>query len=199
MLKKFIQGIVFGAGAAIAFVAVWLVAMSYVIPPAIEKMANKSPDMSGAQTAKVLPVDPKQTKGREYFIHKGREVERKIPDGGGMLSISVLEDDGQQDRPSTFQAWVTESEAYIISTVENIPTVKQVDYPKSKAVDYASKLVSDNVGFKKQNMTMPISDADVTKLKSGQSTNRGDFYNGEFRVTDNGVVFLLPNKYEHNQ
>jgi len=198
MLKKFVQGLVFGTGTAVAFVAVWLVAMSYVIPPALEKLTKKSPDMDDGTEATVIPVDPVQSKSRKYSLHKGRVIERKIPSGGGMLSIAVLDDDGEQERPSTFQAWVTESEAYIISTKEDVPTIKKVDYPKSKAVDYASTLVSNNVGFKEQNMTMPISGADVTKLKNGQPTNRGEFYNGFFRITEEGALFLLPNKYKHN-
>jgi hypothetical protein len=203
MLKKFIHGFCFGAGMGIALVTIWLIAVSYVIPTSLEKMTdkmtNKSLNMSGAREAKVIPRNKISSKDRKYTLHKGSEIERKIPSGGGMLSISVLEDDGQQERPSTFQGWVTESEAFIISTKEDTPTIKKVDYPKSKAVDYASKLVIDNIGFRKENMTLTISGDDVAKLKNGQSTDRCDFYNGIFRITEEGVVFLLPNKYEHNQ
>jgi hypothetical protein len=199
MLKKFMHGLVFGAGAGVAFVVVWLVAISYVIPSALEKMTTKTPNMSGAREATVRPVDTVRPEERSFTLHKGAEIERKIPSGGGMLSISVLEDDGKGDRPSTFQAWVTESEAYIIKTVADVPTLKRVDYPKTGAVDYASELITKNVGFKEQNITTPVSGEDVRRLKRGNEINRGQFYNGIFRITEGGVVFFLPNQYEHNE
>lgn len=199
MLKKFFHGLIFGAGAGIAFIAILLVSLIYVIPPALDKMTNKSPDMSGAKEAIALPVKPIKSQSRGYTLHKGGEIERKIPPGGGMLSISVLEDDGKQERPSTFQAWVTESEAYIINTKEDTPTIKNVTYPKTKVVDYANKLVSDNVGFKEQNMTISITGVDVRLLKNGLTTKLDKFYNGKFRITEEDVVFFLPNKYIHNE
>ena len=197
MFKKFIHGLIFGAGAAIAFVAVWLVAMTYVIPPALEKMTNKTPDMSGGEVAQVLPAEPSQAHSRDYKLHKGREERRKIPANGGILSIAVYDDDGISERPSTFQAWVTENSAFIISTKEDIPTVKSVPYPSSKEVDYAGTLVHENVGFKEQNMTMHIHESELNQLKSGKQS-REDFLNGEYRITNEGVVFFLPDKYEHN-
>ncbi len=197
------HGLIFGAGTGISLVVVWLISISYIVPPAMERMTekvtHKSPDMSGAMDAEVIPLNTVQSQNREYTLHKGIRSERVIPSGGGMLSISVFEDDGQQERPSTIQGWVTESEAFIISTNEDVPTIKKVEYPKSKTVDYASKLVTENAGFNEQNSTFPISGGDVTKLMNGLPADRSDFYNGTFRITEEGVVFLLPNKYEHNK
>jgi len=115
-----------------------------------------------------------------------------------MLSIAVLPHDSGLSRPSTFQAWVTESEAFIISTEGETPTVKSVPYREHKAVDYASSLVHDNIGFVKQNLTMPVPSSEIEALKRGSPGGRGDFYNGSFRITEEGVVFFMPNEYEPN-
>ena len=200
MWKKFVQGLFFGSGAAIAFVAIWIVSASYVIPAAMKEIANQTPDMSGGKPADVIPLaEDGSVPTRQFELHKGMEHERKIPQGGGMLSIAVLPADSGYSRPSTFQAWVTESEAFIISTEGVIPTVKAVPYRSRNAVDYASTLVQENVGFVKQNLTMPINKSEVESLKRGKKSVKGDFYNGEFRITDNGAVFLLPNEYEPNK
>ena len=198
MLKKFLNGLVFGAGFTIAFVAIWTISLSYVVPTVFENATKKSPDLAGGTETTVVPIEKGQESVRSFKLHKGREEEWKIPVGGGILSIAVLEEDSGKSRPSTFQAWVTETDAFAIKTEGDIPTIKKASYPKANAVDYAGTLVHDNVGFQKQNMTMPISESEVRRLKSGMASSRDDFLNGQLRITPEGVVFLLPNEYEHN-
>ena len=156
------------------------------------------PDMAGGSETTVVTIENGNESGRTFTLHKGREEERKIPVGGGMLSIAVLAEDSGESRPSTYQAWVTETEAFAIKTEGDVPTIKKESYPETNAVDYAGNLVHDNVGFQKQNMTMPISESEVRRLKSGKASSRDDFLNGQLRITPEGVVFLLPNEYEHN-
>lgn len=198
MFKKLISGLVFGVGFAIAFVAICIIGFSYVAPTILENASKKSPDMAGGTETTVVPIENEQKSVRKFTLDKGREEERKIPAGGGMLSIAALEEDSGKNRPSSFQAWVTESEAFIISTEGDIPAIKKTLYPETKAVDYAGTLVYDNVGFQKQNITMPIEESEVSRLKSGKPSGRDDSLNGQLRITPEGVVFFLPNEYEHN-
>ncbi|WP_025820695.1 hypothetical protein [Shewanella marina] len=199
MFKKFLNGLVFGSGFAIAFVAIWAIGLSYVIPMVIENTSNKEPDMSGSKIESVVPLAKDTTKKREYKLHKGAEYERKIPMNGGMLSIAIFDEDSGKDRPNSFQAWVTKNEAFIVSTEGDIPTIKRVPYKTTIPVDFASNLVHDNVGFHKQNSTMTISEIEIKRLKDGRPSSREGYLNGELRMTENGVVFLMPNKYEHNK
>lgn len=198
MLNKFLNGLVFGAGFAIAFLAIWTIGLSYVVPTVLENVTNRSPDMAGGTETTVVPIEKGRKSVKSFTLHKRLEEERKIPVGGGMLSIAVLDGDSGKSRPSTFQAWVTETDAFAIKTEGDIPTIKKASYPKANVVDYAGTLVHDNVGFQKQNMTMPISESEVRRLKSGMASSRDDFLNGQLRITPEGVVFLLPNEYEHN-
>jgi hypothetical protein len=197
MLKKFSHGLMFGAGFGVATVAVWLIAMSYVVPAALEKITERSPDMSGAEPAAVVPLEEKTDDVKPFKLHIGEELERKIPKEGGMLSIAVLPHDSGHSRPSTFQAWVTETEAFIISTEGEMPIIKPVPYREHKAVDYGGWLVRENVGFVKQNLTRPIQKNEIEALKKGISSGREAFLNGTFRISESGVVFFLPNEYEH--
>lgn len=198
MFKKFLSGLVLGAGFAIAFVVIWAIALSYLIPAVLENATNKSPDMVGGTESTVVPIDIKPASSRKFTLHKDQEEERTIPVGGGILSIAVLEEDSGKIRPSSFQAWVTESEAFVISTDGDIPTIKKVPYPETKAIDYAVTLVYDNVGFQKQNITMHVKEGDVNRLKDGKAASRDEYLNGQMRATVEGVVFFIPNEYEYN-
>ena len=199
MWMKLTHGLIFGAGFGVATVAVWLVAMSYVIPAALQEIAERSPDMSGGEPAVVVPLEEQTTNVKPFKLLVGVEHERRIPEGGGMLTIAVLPQDSGNSRPSTFQAWVTENEAFVISTEGETPIVKRVPYRAHKAVDYASSLVHENVGFVKQNITMPIAKDEIQALKQGMPSRKESFYNGTFRISESGVVFLIPDEYEHNK
>lgn len=199
MFNKFLQGLVYGSGFAIAFVVIWAIGLVYVLPAAIERSNKKTPDMSGASTESVVPITESTKLNREFKLHKDSEYDRKIPKNGGMLSIAILEEDSGKERPNSFQAWVTETKAFVISTEGDVPNIKEVPYETIETVDYASKLVRDNVGFRKQNSSMPISETEITRLASGKPSSRDNYVNGKLRATKNGVIFFLPNKYEHNK
>jgi hypothetical protein len=99
-------------------------------------------------------------------------------------------------RPSSVQAWVTESKAYLIKTEEMTPTVSEVAYPAAEPERFASQLVAEHAGFRKGNSTMTISAGDVRALKGGRASHQGSHLNGTLRITSEGVVFFLPNEFE---
>ena len=199
MWKTFIKGLIFGSGAAIAFI-VWSVASLYYVFPSVSKdLSNRTVDLSDVREAEVVAPSETRPRDRQFELFKGAVGERTIPEGGGMLSVSVRPQDSGHSRPSTFQAWVTESEAYIVQTEGDVHTVKQMPYREHDAVDYASALVQENFGFVKQNVTFSVDGSEVNSLRNGRQPGRGRLYNGEFRITTEGVVFLLPNEYEHNK
>ena len=49
MFKKFLSGLVFGAGFAIAFVVIWTIGLSYVVPTALENATKQFARYGGWQ------------------------------------------------------------------------------------------------------------------------------------------------------
>ena len=198
MMRKLLHGLLLGAGFGLAFSVVVTVYFNLVLPQILNNQ-TKSPDMSGGSTATVVPSEDtgqgiKYSK-RKFKLHKGATHERRIPVNGGILSIAVIDTPENMNRPSTFQAWVTEKNAYIVTTEGETPTVKEVPYPEQKAVDYAGDLVRDGAGFREENMTVHVNHTEIEKLKAGMPAKRDEVLNGRYRITTEGVVFLLPNEY----
>ncbi|MBI5041947.1 MAG: hypothetical protein HZB57_12345, partial [Gammaproteobacteria bacterium] len=100
------------------------------------------------------------------------------------------------NRPSTFQAWITESEAFVIRTKGDKPEVEKVSYPEADPAEFASGLVQNNVGFQEANSTLTVSASEIQRLKNGLTSSRDLGYNGTFKITTDGVVFFLPNEYK---
>jgi hypothetical protein len=199
MLRKLLQGLMFGFGLGIALAVVLTIYFQFVLPNMIQ-VEMHAPDMAHVDPAEVVPIEEPKVIGRqkttrEFRLRAGNAHERRIPENGGMLSISVIETPAGNSRPSTFQAWVTESEAFVIKTEGLTPKVLKVRYPSDKAVDYAGKLVYDNVGFREQNMTVEINHIEVQRLKEGKASSRDEYLNGSLRITEDGVVFLIPNEF----
>lgn len=194
MFRKLFEGLLFGAGFAIAFVAVVTLYFQVVVPNPM--MANKQAsrvELSGGQPAEV--VTSAAASKREFQLHKGGMGSMTIPPRGGVLSLAIVDGPADDNRPSTFQAWVTESEAFVIRTKGDRPEVEKVPYPDEDATDYASGLVYNNVGFQESNSTLTVSADEIQRLKNGLPSARDSGYNGTFKITTDGVVFFLPNEY----
>jgi hypothetical protein len=196
MLKKFLHGVIFGSGFGVAFFTIWLIGISYILPIAFEKASNNELDMSGAKSESIVTLKKEQSSKREFNLYKIDPYERIFPVNGGMLSIVILDEDSGKDRPNSFQAWVTETSAFIIKTVDDVPTVKEVPYKTNDPVNFASNLVQDSAGFHEQNSTITVSESEIARIKSGEAPKNKSSLNGELRITENGVIFILPNKYE---
>jgi len=194
MFKKFLQGLAFGSGFSVALVIIWSIGISYIIPLFIEKNHENVPDMSGAKIGSVVPKNNASQTTRSFELNKGIKFDRKIPSNGGILSISIMENNTKNDRPDSFQAWITEKKAYIIKTDGNIPIVKEVPYKTSDPYSFASQLIQKNVGFLKHS-TISVSEFQLKNIRDKENSLFPLSLNGELQITINGVVFFLPNKF----
>ena len=89
MLRKFFNGLVFGAGFGIAFVVVWVVGVSYLLPKVLET-SHREPKFDNPQSAEVAKPDPSLSPNysREFSFFKDSGQRMKIPENGGILSMS---------------------------------------------------------------------------------------------------------------
>jgi len=198
MLKRFLDGLVFGSGLAIAFVAIWTLAMWFVIPSMLESVAttSKQPEFTNPQAARIAEPAPSSTSERKdfsFFKHSGERM--KIPPGGGILAMSPMTTAKGSKRPSTYQLWLTESKLWQIRTVEENAEIEELPYPKDASVTDLDNLMRKNLGVSARQSSMTVSAEDVNTLKSTGTSRRDETLNGRFRISVEGVVFVLPNPY----
>ncbi len=199
MFKRFLDGLVFGAGFAIAFVAIWVLAMSFVVPRMMERVATtttKQPEFNNPREAQVpdpAPASAPERKDFSFFKHSGERM--KIPPGGGILAMSPMSTAQGSKRPSTYQLWLTESKLWQIRTVEEKVEIEELPYPKEASVTDLDKLMHKNLGIGARQSTMTVAAHDVSKLRSTGESSRDETLNGRLRMSVEGVVFVQPNPY----
>jgi hypothetical protein len=76
LLKKFLHGLVFGSGFGVAFVAIWIVGIWYVIPRVMETKFNE-PEFDNPKVAEVSPSSEviESKTNREFSFLKAPAVE----------------------------------------------------------------------------------------------------------------------------
>ena len=198
MLKRFLDGLVFGSGFAIAFVAIWALAMSFVIPSMMERVATttKQPEFNNPREAQVADPAPASTPERKdfsFFKHSGERM--KIPPGGGILAMSPMSTPQGSKRPSTYQLWLTESKLWQIRTAEDRVEIEELPYPENASVADLDKLMHKNLGVGARQSTMTVSAEDMRSVRSTGRSSRDDSMNGKLRISIDGVVFVQPNPY----
>jgi len=200
MLKKFLGGLAFGAGFAVAFAVVWM-AWIFAIPYFLPKILDTSPTANDRifrapiETKAVSPAPgaPEEKKGFSFFKHSGERM--KIPENGGILSMSSMTTPSGAKRPSTYQLWLTGTKLWQIRTVEEKVEVEELPYPAKAGVEYLDDLMRKNVGMRVGHSTMTVSDYEMGNLKAGRPSSRDDTLNGKLSMTAEGVVFVQPNAY----
>lgn len=197
MLKKFLGGLVFGAGFGIAFVVIWVVGVSYLLPKALET-SHMEPAFENPQSAEVAEPDPSlgPKSSREFSFFKDSDNRMKIPENGGILAMSPISTPAAAERPNTYQLWLTHSELWQIRTVGDKTEIEMLPYPDGASVKTLDSLMHKNLGFASRQSTMTISDTEINKLKSSGESWRDDTLNGKLKITVEGVVFILPNPYK---
>jgi len=200
MLKKILDGLLFGFGFAIAFVAVWGVSMMYVMPRLWEsyppKMETREPEFnkpSDAQFAAPKPGLAIEKKDFSFFKHAKDRMQ--VPPGGGILAMSPMSTVQGSKRPSTYQLWMTESKLWQIRTIEEKAEIEELPYPKDASAADLDKLMHKNLGFGARQSSMTVSAHDVGSLKTTGDSSRDDTLNGKLRISVEGVVFVQPNPY----
>lgn len=199
MLKKFLEGMVFGSGFAIAFVLVGAIGMSFVMPRLITSFTTetKQPEFENPREAKVVEPNSSTTPERKEFSFFKNSGERmKIPPGGGILSMSPVTTAKSSKRPSTYQLWLTDSRLWQIRTTEEKAEIEELPYPKNASVNDLDKLMSEKLGIASRQSTMTVSPEEIARLKSSGSSLRDETLNGKLKISVEGVVFVVPNPYE---
>jgi hypothetical protein len=200
MLKKILDGALFGLGFAVAVVVVWIAATMYVMPKLWESRYSspetKEPEFSKPTEAQVATPKPGAAPDkREFSFFKHGRSKMEIPQGGGILSMSPISTAQGANRPSSYQLWLTESKLWQIRTIEDKTEFEELPYPKADAVAELGKLMHRSLGLGARQSTMTVSAFDVDALRTKGETSRDETLNGKLRISVEGVVFIQPNPY----
>ena len=197
MLKRFLDGLVFGTGIAISLVAVWSLSMYFVIPRLITPIATetKVPKFDSPTNAQVAEPDPSLSGSAREFSFFKSESKMQIPQVGGILAIAPMRTSPGATRPSTYQLWLTEAGLWQIRTAEDKAQVEKLPRPDNATVRDVDRLMREKLGPMVLQSTMTVPDAEINKLRSSGASWRDDSLNGKLSITVDGVVFVLPNAY----
>jgi hypothetical protein len=201
MLKIFLDGLIFGCGFAIAFVAIWIIwtiGVSLVLPRMMESITTttKQPKFNNPTEAKIAdPAPAGASEKRDFSFFKGSGERMKIPPGGGLLAMSPISTAQGSKRSSTYQLWLTDSKLWQIRTVEEKAEVEELPYPQNASVTDLDNLMHKNLGLGAHQSTMTVSAEELSRLKSSGDSSRDGSLNGKLRISTEGVVFVQPNPY----
>jgi len=201
MLKRFLDGVVFGCGFAIALAAlwtVWSIGMAYVMPRIMESTltTTKEPEFKNPVDAQIVDAAPggaHEKKDFSFFKHSKERM--KIPQGGGILAMSPMNTVDGSKRPSTYQLWLTGSKLWQIRTVEEKAEIEELPYPANASVADLDNLMHTSLGFAARQSTMTVSADELSRLKSAGGSSHDESLNGKLRISVEGVVFVQPNPY----
>lgn len=198
MLKKFFEGFIFGSGFTIAFVIIWWIGMIFVMPRMVAShtMETKQPEFKNPKEAKIAePNSTLERESKEFSFFKDSGERMKIPQGGGILSMSQVSTAKGSKRPSTYQLWLTENKLWQIRTIEEKAEIEELPYPKNASIDDLNKLMFEKLGTGARQGAMTVSAEEINRLKSSGDSFQDDSLNGKLKITVEGVVFILPNPY----
>ena len=200
MLKKLLDGAMFGLGFAVAVMAVWIVATLYVMPRLWESRYSTSetrePEFNKPAEAQLVTPKPGAASDKRefsFFKHGGSRME--IPQGGGILAMSPMSTAQGANRPSTYQLWLTEAKLWQVRTIEDKTQIEELPYPRADAVAELGKLMHKSLGYGARQSMMTVSAFDLDALRTKGETSRDETMNGKLRISVEGVVFVQPNPY----
>lgn len=104
MLRKFLGGLIFGAGLAISVVAVWGISMCFVLPRVMDPVATETrvSKFENPTDAQVATPDPSAgISQREFSFFKRSEDRMQVPGGGGILAMAPMSTSAGATRPGT--------------------------------------------------------------------------------------------------
>lgn len=196
MVKKFLDGLVFGSGFAIAFILIAYLGLQ-VIFPAVVNTSNNTPEFHEPKTAKVIEqeasTESKVVSNGGFNLYKNSPAKMAVPVGGGILSIASVNTPTGNKYPSTYQLWITETEFWQVKTTEQNVEIEQLEYPSILPIDAIDATMRKQAGYAMSTMTV-ISE-EVTSLKMGKGSWHDQDLNGKMKITEQGVVFIQPNEF----
>ena len=198
MLKKFLDGLIFGTGFAIAFVIVCAIGLYFVMPSILTSatVETRQPTFDNPKEAVVAEPQPgmsPENKAFSFFKDSGERM--KIPVGGGILSMSSIATSKYSNIPSTYQLWLTENKLWQIRTTEEKVEIEELPHTENMKVDDLDQLMFKNLGMNARQSTMTVSAEEINRIKTSGTSSRDDSLNGKLKISVEGVVFLLPEPY----
>ena len=198
MLKRFLDGLIFGTGLAVAFVTINAIGWYLIIPRMLSSatVETRQPKFDNPKEAVVAEPQPGITPdNREFSFYKDGGERMKVPAGGGILAMSPVTTIKGANRPSTYQLWLTENKLWQIRTTEDKAEIEELPYTKGMQIEALDKLMSDNLGMAARQSAMTVSSVELRQLKTTGSCGRDQMLNGVMKLSTEGVVFVLPNPY----
>jgi hypothetical protein len=201
VVKKFLDGVVFGCGFAFALAAIWTIwsiGMAYFMPRIMESAVTttKEPEFRNPVEAKIsdpAPGGAPENKDFSFFKHSGERM--KIPPGGGILAMSPMNTVKGSKRPSTYQLWLTDSKLWQIRTVEEKVEIEELHHATNASVTDLDDRMRKSLGFAARQSTMTVSADELSRLKATGRSSHDDSLNGKLKISDEGVVFVQPDPY----
>lgn len=196
MFNKFLSGLVFGSGFAIAFVFITYLGLQVLLPAAINS-SNKTPEFKDSKSAEVIEQEPSPTPQMatetDFKLYKNSRAKMEVPAGGGILSIAAVKTPAGNNYPSTYQLWITESEFWQVKTTEQKVEIEQLEYPTVLPIDAVDATMREQAGHAMSTMT--VHSETITSLKMGKGSWHDQDMNGKTKITKEGVVFIQPNAF----
>jgi hypothetical protein len=157
---------------------------------------RKSPHFENPSDAQVVAPEPGSVdRDREFNFFKHSDDRMKIPQGGGILAMAPIETPSGEDRPRTYQLWLSETGLWQIRTKGDKAQSEKLTRPENANSGYLDKLMRENVGSMARKSMMTVSDFDLQHMRKTGETSRDDSLNGKLSITVEGVVFIIPNQY----
>ncbi len=201
LLKRFLDGLAFGAGLAVAFGVLWIVwtmSFSYLLPKFMgdSSAPPEEPEFEHPVPARLVePAVPNPT-NREYSFFRHPTEPMAIPEGGGLLAMAPVATPEGAKRPSTFQLWLTEAAFWQVRTTEDQIEVERLPYPRNASARDVDRVMEEQLGAFAEQSAMTVSEDTLRDLRATGQTWRDDHLNGTLSVTEEGVVLVLPSPYD---
>lgn len=195
MLKKFIHGLVFGAGFAVAFILVSGVVLCYLLPHWAGYSVTQASSPASASVVEVAAASSPATQDYSFF-NQSAHPSMQLPHGGGILSMMPVSTAAGSKKPNTYQLWLTENKLWEIRTREEQVDIRALPYPAqadSAELNKIMQKIQDNPLSGPSSMT--IDSDSIAQLKSGKRLPQDKILNGQLHISAEGAVFVIPNPY----
>lgn len=197
MFKKILNGLIFGSGFAIAFLAILYFGLQ-IIFPGVNSSSDRVPEFSSnAQKAEVIEQEERvasiNKSTRDFKLYNDTRPKMEVSSGGGILSIATVFTPTENLKPNTYQLWITEKEFWQIRTLGDEVEVELLEYPSVAPVDAVQATMRKQVGSAQSTMT--VSSEEIASMQLGQGSWHEQGMNGKMKITKDKVVFFMPNKY----
>jgi hypothetical protein len=195
LLRKFLEGLMFGAGFIVAAVVLWFVGWTLILPRVFSSGVAETPSFTNPSEAKALESQSaSSTPPRGYSFFKDSDSRMKIPPGGGLLAMALTKTPAGAERPNTYQMWLTETSLWQIRTVGDKAEAEKLVRPESADADALHRLFHEKLGDSAKSM-MTVDADSIEEMKVSGDAGARHGLNGKLSITAQGAVFVIPNPY----